>query len=132
MIIAIDHLVLTVRDVDTTLRFYTDVLGMTAKVFQPATGGQPRHALYFGKQKINLHPETGPYQPHAKTPVSGSGDICFLTDWSIQTWETHLQGRGVEIEEGPVMRSGAVGAITSIYIRDPDGNLIEIACAEPQ
>ena len=127
MITAIDHLVLTVSDIENTVRFYTDVLGMEVRRFQPQTGGEPRFALYFGAQKINLHAAKAPFTPHAQTPLAGSADLCFLTSWPLTQWQEHLAAHHIDIEEGPVMRSGATHPICSIYIRDPDGNLIEIA-----
>ena len=127
---ALDHLVLTVADLDATLAFYGDVLGMCAQTFRAADGSM-RHALSFGAQKINLHPARAPYHPHAARPAPGSGDLCFLTDTPLADWQAHLASLGVEVLEGPVARSGATGAITSLYIRGPDGNLIEIAHPVP-
>lgn len=130
MITAIDHLVLTVADIRSAIAFYTKVLGMRAEQFQPSDGSAPRHALYFGKQKINLHAAASPYQPHAKTPLSGSADICFLSSLPLSHWQEHLSTCKVDIELGPVMRSGAVCPLHSIYIRDPDCNLIEVSYPE--
>ncbi|HHL20331.1 MAG TPA: VOC family protein [Aliiroseovarius sp.] len=123
---ALDHLVLTCTDIAATTRFYRDVLGMRAERF-PTPDGSQRHALFFGTQKINLHPARAPYHPHAARPVPGSGDLCFLTDTPLDMWQAHLARLGVDILDGPVRRTGATGPITSLYIRDPDGNLIEIA-----
>jgi catechol 2,3-dioxygenase-like lactoylglutathione lyase family enzyme len=122
----LDHLVLTVADIDRTIVFYRDVLGMVAEPFHPADGST-RWALKFGAQKINLHAADAPFAPRAAVPMPGSADLCFLTDTGLEEWQAHLAAcRGV-IEQGPVARTGAVGPIMSIYLRDPDGNLIELA-----
>ncbi len=122
----LDHLVLTVLDIAVTATFYQDVLGLEARKFRPADGSK-RTALFFGSQKINLHQAGAEYQPHAYVPTSGSADLCFLSDVSLDDWALHFETHSVEVEEGPVMRSGASGPIYSLYIRDPDGNLIEIS-----
>lgn len=127
---SLDHLVLTVADIDTTIRFYTEVLGMAHLPFQVADGST-RHALAFGTQKINLHLAGAEFDPKASKPTKGSADLCFLTDTPLDTWEAHLATKGVTIEEGPVPRSGATGPITSLYLRDPDGNLIEVSVPRP-
>lgn len=119
---SLDHLVLTVRNIDATLSFYQRVLGM-----QPVTFAGGRKALSFGQQKINLHPQGGEFQPHARSPLPGSADLCFLTRTPIAEVITHLAACQVPIEEAPVTRTGATGPILSIYVRDPDGNLLEIA-----
>ncbi len=119
---SLDHLVLTVRDIDATVDFYQRVLGMEAVSF-----GAGRRALAFGRQKINLHPAAAPLKPHAVTPMPGSADLCLLTSTPIPDVVTHLGRLGVTIEEGPVPRTGAVGPILSVYFRDPDGNLIEVS-----
>lgn len=123
---SLDHLVLTVADIAATVAFYRDVLGMGAQVFHPADGST-RHALAFGMQKINLHPLGGEFDPKAARPVAGSADLCFLSDVPLADWQAHLVARGVPVEEGPVRRTGARGPILSIYLRDPDGNLIEVS-----
>ena len=123
---SLDHLVLSVADLSATIAFYCDVLGMTKEVFHPADGSR-RHALKFGDQKINLHAASDPFAPHAKAPVAGSGDLCFLSETPLDDWRAHLNARNVTIELGPVPRTGATGPIRSLYVRDPDGNLIEIA-----
>jgi catechol 2,3-dioxygenase-like lactoylglutathione lyase family enzyme len=123
---SLDHLVLTVQSIDETVAFYQGVLGMTAKQF-PAADGTVRWALSFGQQKINLHQAGAEFKPHAETPMRGSADLCFLSDASLSEWQKHLEQNGVAVIEGPVARSGATGPITSVYVRDPDGNLIEIA-----
>lgn len=122
----LDHLVLTVEDMDETVAFYTRVLGMTETRFIVADGST-RSALAFGNIKINLHPANGPFTPHASTPVSGSADLCLLTKTPLDDWIAHLRSCKVDLLDGPVSRTGAQGAMTSIYLRDPDGNLIEIA-----
>ncbi len=122
----LDHLVLTVADMDRTIAFYRDVLGMAAEAFHTADGST-RWALKFGVQKINLHPAAAPFAPMAAVPTAGSADLCFLTATPLDAWQTHLTVCDVPIEEGPIARTGATGPIMSIYLRDPDGNLIELA-----
>ncbi len=122
----LDHLVLTVEDIVTTLGFYQDVLGMTAQRFMPADG-EERWALTFGAQKINLHQVGREFEPKAKVATAGSADLCFLSDLTLEKWAAHLTDHGVEVIEGPVKRTGAQGAIMSLYLRDPDGNLLEIS-----
>lgn len=122
----LDHLVLTVADIDATVEFYTKVLGMSIETFCPADGSK-RQALCFGNQKINLHPAASPFDPKAGNPGPGTADLCFLTDTSLQVWAAHLTANAVQIEEGPVRRTGATGPIVSLYVRDPDLNLIEIS-----
>ena len=123
---ALDHLVLTVADIASTIAFYENVLGMVAERFTPADGTD-RWALTFGSQKINLHAHGAEFDPKSQSPTPGSGDLCFLSDHPLSDWATHLAAQGIEIEEGPVPRTGATGPLTSLYIRDPDGNLIEIS-----
>ncbi len=118
----LDHFVLTVRDIDVTIGFYQTVLGMA-----PVTFGAGRRALTFGQSKINLHPADAPIVPHANHPVPGSADLCFVTSEPIASIIDHLRNCGVTVEDGPVQRTGAIGPITSVYLRDPDGNLIEIS-----
>jgi catechol 2,3-dioxygenase-like lactoylglutathione lyase family enzyme len=118
----LDHLVLTVRDVEVSIHFYTQVLGMTHEVF-----GKGRHALKFGQQKINLHPADSPIQPHAAQPSPGSADLCFITTTPLHEVVLSLQRDNVIIDSGPVERSGAQGPILSVYFRDPDGNLLEVS-----
>ena len=122
----LDHFVLTVRDVDATISFYQRVLGMA-----PVTFGAGRRALAFGQLKINLHSADAPMAPHAQHPVPGSADLCFITSGSIVSVIDHLHDCGVTVEEGPVARTGALGPITSVYLRDPDGNLIELSAYQP-
>ena len=118
----LDHLVLTVRDIETTCAFYVRVLGMRRQSF-----AKGRIALHFGDQKINLHPYPSPIDPKAAVPEPGSADLCFITEAPIDEVSDHLRAQGVEIEVGPRPTIGALGPMTSVYIRDPDGNLIEIA-----
>ncbi len=118
----LDHLVLTVADIDLTAAFYARVLGMRRVSF-----GHGRTALAFGRQKINLHQAGRELEPKARHPTPGSGDLCLITEASIEALVAHLQACGVDIEAGPVARTGAVGPIQSVYFRDPDGNLIEVA-----
>jgi len=119
---SIDHLVLTVRDIERTVAFYTSVLGMQKREF---AGG--RIALFFGSQKINLHQKGAELSPHAQHPTDGSADICLLTDTPLEQAMREVEAQGISIIEGPVKRSGARGAILSFYLRDPDGNLIEVS-----
>ncbi|MBK5101425.1 MAG: VOC family protein [Desulfobacteraceae bacterium] len=118
----IDHLVLTVEDINKTTRFYESVLGMEKEMF-----GESRVALKFGNQKINVHQKGKEFEPKAKTPTPGSADLCFITDTEISQTIEHIKSKGIEIIEGPVERTGAEGSILSIYFRDPDCNLIEVA-----
>ncbi len=123
---SLDHLVLTVANIDATVRFYSLCLGMESEVFKPADG-TTRTALKFGEQKINLHQSGAEFLPNAKQACAGSADLCFLSDQPLSDWIKHLQNCGVSVEEGPITRTGAKGPILSIYVRDPDGNLIEIS-----
>ncbi|PWC91393.1 virulence protein [Azospirillum sp. TSH100] len=118
----IDHFVLTVASIEATCAFYRDVLGMEVVTF---AGG--RRALSFGAQKINLHEVGREFEPKAVSPTAGSGDFCLITDTPLDQVIAELQARGITIEEGPVGRTGATGPIRSVYIRDPDDNLVEIA-----
>lgn len=119
---AIDHLVLTVRSIAHTCDFYSRTLGM-----QIVTFGEGRKSLRFGSQKLNLHEVSKEFEPKAAAPIPGAIDICFLTKTPLARVIEHLQRASVEIIEGPVRRTGATGPILSIYIRDPDANLIEIS-----
>ena len=121
-ILALDHLVLTVTDIDASCRFYADILGMEVITF-----GDNRKALRFGQQKINLHQLGQEFEPKAAHPTAGSADLCFLTETPLDDIILHLGDCGTMVLEGPVVRTGANGPIISIYIRDPDNNLIEIA-----
>ena len=121
-IMSLDHLVLTVRDMDASIDFYTKVMGMELSIF-----GNGRKALSFGSQKINLHQYTMEFAPKADIPTPGSADLCFLTETPITEVVAEIQSKPVEILEGPVQRTGATGPILSIYFRDPDQNLIEVS-----
>ena len=118
----LDHLVLTCRDVTATLRFYADVLGMKKVAF-----GNGRLALCFGNQKINLHEAGKCIEPHAAEPRPGSLDICLIVEGNLDEIEGILSENGIDIELGPVSRVGARGDIESLYVRDPDGNLVELS-----
>ncbi|MEL6236567.1 MAG: VOC family protein [Pseudomonadota bacterium] len=122
----LDHLVLTVRDAERSCRFYTQVLGLIEERFTGADGAE-RRALRLGDQKINLHVVGAEIVPHADMPQAGSADLCLRTRDPLSGWSAHLDRMGVPVELGPVARTGALGPITSLYLRDPDGNLIEIA-----
>jgi catechol 2,3-dioxygenase-like lactoylglutathione lyase family enzyme len=127
MLETLDHLVLTVRDIETSVAFYTRALGMRETRFTPPGKTDTRVALSYGRQKINLHQQGREYEPKATAPTPGSADLCFLANWSLQDVIAHLRSEQVPILDGPVQRTGATGPIMSIYIRDPDGNLIEIS-----
>ncbi len=118
----LDHLVLTVRDIEATCRFYERVLGMRRESFE---GGWL--ALHYGRQKINLHPYPSPVEIVAKDPRPGTADLCFIAETPLKQVIAHLSACGVEVEMGPVKRTGAEGLMTSVYFRDPDGNLIEVS-----
>jgi len=118
----IDHIVLTVKNINKTVRFYESVLGMVGESF-----GKNKMALKFGNQKINLHEHGNEFNPRANKPTPGSEDLCFLTDTKLDAVMKHVKSKGVKIIEGPVKRKGATGPIVSIYFRDPDQNLIEVA-----
>lgn len=118
----LDHLVLTVADLDATIQFYVSVLGMTDTLF-----GDGRHALTFGSSKINLHLAGHEFEPKALHAQPGSADLCFVVDEPIDQIVSILTSAGVHIEEGPVDRTGATGSIRSVYVRDPDRNLIELS-----
>jgi catechol 2,3-dioxygenase-like lactoylglutathione lyase family enzyme len=124
VVIGIDHIVFTVRSIDATVDFYGGCLGLEAVTF-----GDGRRALQVGRQKINLHEAGHEFDPKARLPTPGSGDVCLLTGEPLDAVIDRLRQLGVEIEEGPVQRTGAGGPIRSIYVRDPDGNLLEIANA---
>jgi catechol 2,3-dioxygenase-like lactoylglutathione lyase family enzyme len=118
----IDHVVLTVDDIERTIGFYADVLGMTEVSF-----GSGRKALAFGSSKINLHQRGRELEPKAANPTPGSADLCLIADEPLEAVVADLAAHGVAIEEGQVSRTGARGSITSVYIRDPDRNLIELS-----
>ena len=122
MIGSIDHVVLTTRDLHRCLDFYTRVLGMTIEHY-----GKDRIALRFGDHKFNVHPPGFDAGIKARIPTAGSLDLCFLADRPLDQVIAHLKAQKVKIEEGPVVRTGARFPIRSVYIRDPDENLIEIS-----
>ena len=118
----LDHLVLTVKDIDKTVDFYTKVLGMEKEIFKGS-----RVALKFGNQKINLHKLGAEFEPKAFNVKDGSADLCFIINTPLNEAKKHIESLGVKIEEGIVRRTGAMGEIESIYLRDPDKNLIELS-----
>ncbi len=118
---ALDHLVLTVSDPEATVAFY-ERLGMQRDEF-----GDGRLALRFGAQKINLHQAGSEFEPHAARPVPGSGDLCLLVDGALDDVRAELEAGGIAVEAGPVERTGAEGPLRSVYVRDPDGNLVELS-----
>ena len=118
----LDHLVLTVQNLEETCNFYVQVLGMEVVTF-----GANRRALKFGSQKINLHQAGQEIDPKAKYPTPGSGDLCFITSLPLAEFIEHLTVLGIEIISANVERTGAMGKIRSLYFRDPDGNLLEVA-----
>nr|WP_019364115.1 VOC family protein [Pseudomonas luteola] len=118
----IDHLVLTVRNLERTCDFYTRVLGMDVITF-----GEGRKALACGEQKFNLHEAGKEFEPKAEKPTPGAVDICLITRMPIEDVVTHLHSTSVTVIDGPVRRTGATGAIVSVYFRDPDSNLIEVS-----
>ena len=118
----LDHLVLTVADIETTCQFYQSALN-----FEVITFGENRKALRFGTQKINLHQVGKEFEPKALHPTAGSADLCFIAETPIDEVMAHLHVQNISIVEGPIQRTGATGKILSIYLRDPDQNLIEIS-----
>lgn len=118
----IDHLALTVNNIEKTCGFYSRVLGM-----QVITFGNGRKGLLFGDQKINLHEAGREYESKALNPAPGSADICLITSIPLDRVTDHIKSSGIEIVDGTVNRQGAMGPIESIYVRDPDGNLVEIS-----
>ena len=118
----IDHIVLTVAHIEATCRFYARVLGMKRIEF-----GNGRIALAFGRQKINLHRAEHEFEPKARQALPGSADFCLIASTPIEALVEHLSACGVPIDEGPVNKAGALGAIRSVYFRDPDGNLVEVS-----
>lgn len=117
----LDHLVLTVADIDVTVEFYTKVLGMRELTFND------RRAVGFGRQKINLHQVGHEFEPRAHRATAGSGDFCLIANEPLAEVMGHLAALHVPIELGPVERTGALGKMLSIYFRDPDQNLIEVS-----
>jgi len=126
MIDRVDHLVLTVNDIEATTRFYERVLGFEREFFR-GPEGQPRHALKFGRQKINLQDRATETPTKARVPTIGSGDFCLIAAVPLDDVIAQLAKENVVIESGPVARRGAMGPIRSVYFRDPDGNLVEVS-----
>lgn len=122
----LDHIVLTVNDVEASTRFYERVLGFEREFFR-GPEGQPRHALRFGSQKINLQDRATDTPTKAQAPTFGSGDFCLIAAVPLEQVMAHLRSEQVAVEAGPVARRGALGAMRSVYFRDPDGNLVEVA-----
>ncbi|MCF6777327.1 VOC family protein [Thiotrichales bacterium 19X7-9] len=122
MIDHLDHLVLTVKDIEATCKFYEQVLNMQVITFKGS-----RKALKFGQQKINLHQKGYEFEPKALKPTPGSADLCFITQMPLNQLIDQLKAQQIMIEEGPVNRTGACGDIISVYFRDPDHNLIEVS-----
>ena len=120
-----DHIVLTVANIEQSCEFYSRVLGMKIEIF-----GHGRTGLSFGSQKINLHEHGHEFDPKARNPRPGSADLCFISDTPLEEVVEHLKFCGVTVELGPIERRGAAGTIRSVYLRDPDLNLIEIANEE--
>jgi catechol 2,3-dioxygenase-like lactoylglutathione lyase family enzyme len=123
----LDHLVLTVLDIEATCKFYETACGMEVETF-----GKGRKALKFGQQKINPHLAGKEIDPKAAHPTRGSGDFCLITSVPVEEVVEHLKANGIKIEEGIVDRTGAMGKIRSVYIRDPDQNLVEISNHPPK
>jgi catechol 2,3-dioxygenase-like lactoylglutathione lyase family enzyme len=117
----LDHLVLTVADIDATIDFYTKAMGMEPVSFDG------RRALKFGQQKINLHLAGHEFEPKATRATPGSADVCFITKNPLEEVMPHLKTLSIKIEKGPVEKTGAMGKLLSVYFRDPDGNLIEVS-----
>jgi catechol 2,3-dioxygenase-like lactoylglutathione lyase family enzyme len=118
---SLDHIVLTVADIDATVAFY-ERLGMWRETF-----GAGRVALRFGEQKLNLHQRGAEIAPHAAAPTSGSADLCFIVAGPIEDAVAALAEAGIDVELGPVARTGAITSLSSVYVRDPDGNLVELS-----
>lgn len=122
LITTIDHLVITVNNVEASCTFYKNVLGLEILSFEDG-----RKALRVGDQKINLHEAGNELSPCASHPTPGSADLCFITPQPIENYMDHLQKNGISIELGPVKRTGVLGTINSVYFRDPDQNLLEVS-----
>ena len=127
MSLFIDHVVITVTDINKSIHFYSNILGMELQEFLSTTDNVKRKSLKFGTQKINLHKASKPFKPHAHNPLPGTMDICFLSEINVNDWIKIFDKFDIKIEDGPVIKTGANGPIKSIYVRDPDKNLIEIS-----
>ena len=123
----IDHVVITVFDINKSVHFYSNILGMELQEFLSSTDNKKRKSLKFGRQKINLHEVSKPFKPHANKPLPGTMDICFISEINVNEWIKIFDNFDIKIEDGPVQKTGANGPIRSIYVRDPDKNLIEIS-----
>ncbi|MEM7194861.1 MAG: VOC family protein [Pseudomonadota bacterium] len=123
---SLDHLVLTVNHLQDTIDFYTCILGMKLVEFGDNNHNR-RFSLQFGSQKINIHQRGQEFKPNARAAIPGSADICFLSDSAISDWQQLFERHDIPVEQGPVRRTGAVGDLISLYVRDPDGNLLEIS-----
>ena len=130
MIDHVDHIVLTTRDKDACIRFYVEVLGMKLEKFR--TPNEERLALKFGAQKINLHEWGKEFVPRAHVAVPGSLDLCFIASVPLEQVMQKLKSAKVQILEGPVAKTGAMGPMQSVYVRDPDLNLVEISEYQPR
>ena len=127
MLFNIDHVVIIVSDINKSIDFYSNILGMQLQEFLSSPDNVKRKSVKFGKQKINLHEVSKPFKPDANNPIPGTMDICFLSEINIDDWIKIFNKFYVKIEDGPVQKTGANGPIRSIYVRDPDKNLIEIS-----
>jgi len=121
-VVSLDHLVITVQDIPHAIKFYVEILGMTEVTF-----GDNRKALSYGQQKINLHKFGEEFEPKAAAPLPGSADLCFIIDGELEEFIEHLNDNNIEILQGPISRTGALGVLNSVYVRDPDQNLIELS-----
>ena len=127
MIVSIDHVVITSVDIKRTIYFYCDILNMSLRKEKDKHNNFIKYSLHFGIQKINIHEYGNILSPHAKVPLPGTLDICFLSKKSISFWKKKLHANNIKIIDGPIERQGASGKLISIYCRDPDNNLIEIS-----
>ena len=121
-----DHIVLTVNDIEETTKFYERALAFEREIFQ-GSDGQPRYALRFGDQKINLQDRATDTANKAQVPTFGSGDFCLIAAVPLEHVLAHLRDENIAVAAGPVTRRGAVGPMRSVYFRDPDGNLVEVS-----
>ena len=121
-VVSLDHLVITVQDIPQAIKFYVEILGMTEVTF-----GDNRKALSYGQQKINLHKFGEEFEPKAAAALPGSADLCFIIDGELEEFIEHLNDNNIEILQGPISRTGALGVLNSVYVRDPDQNLIELS-----
>ena len=127
MLLIIDHIVITVFDINKYIHFYSKILGMELHEFLSSADNTQRKSLKFGKQKINLHEASKPFKTNANNPLPGTMDICFISEINVNEWIKIFDNFDIKIEDGPVHKTGANGSIRSIYATDPDKNLIEIS-----